>query len=203
MVPKETVSAPDRRGSLGEYGHFDVRGRIITFNEHRSDAEQYYRNEVQVLRSLDLQGSSLSMIGFYGSFQKGQTYSLIFEYADGGTLEDYFRKDNRPAKDEDINKFWRRLFDLIPLAQAIRRLQKTNYDSVRNLSTWVSLHRGCMKADLLTVLDGTKKSDHKTFLLPTLRMEQATIFTSNSRTSLVNFKVESQVYQLLMRHMVS
>jgi hypothetical protein len=73
-----------------------------------------------------------SIIRVYGSFEQNQTYNVLFEHVDGGTLEHYFRRVKPPTKEEDIVKFWGRLFYL---AQAIRNLEAVNSDGRRSFST--------------------------------------------------------------------
>ena len=73
------------------------------------------------------------MLGFYGSFQKDQTYGIVLDYADS-CLEDYFHND-RPVKNEDIHDFWEKLFRLIPLTVAMRELRITTPDDTRVYST--------------------------------------------------------------------
>lgn len=53
------------------------------------------------------------MIAFHGSFQQCGTFNVILEYADCGTLEDYFAKKYPPSSGEDIIMFWERLFNVI------------------------------------------------------------------------------------------
>ena len=45
----------------------------------------------------------------YGSFTHGNSYNMIFEYADGGTLEDFMQKIGPPTSVEDVLRFWDRL----------------------------------------------------------------------------------------------
>jgi hypothetical protein len=53
------------------------------------------------------------LIAFHGSFQQCGTYNVLLEYADCGTLEDYFAKTYPPSSGEDIITFWERLFNVI------------------------------------------------------------------------------------------
>lgn len=46
------------------------------------------------------------LIGFHGSFEQADTYNVILEYADKGTLEQYFNETSPPVRREDITKFW-------------------------------------------------------------------------------------------------
>ena len=45
----------------------------------------------------------------YGGFTHGNSYNMIFEYADMGTLEDFMQKRDPPASVEDVLLLWDRL----------------------------------------------------------------------------------------------
>jgi serine/threonine protein kinase len=55
----------------------------------------------------------------YGSYIHGDNYNIILEYADKGTLEEYFRRESPPSRGGDIIKFWEGLFQLIKGLKAI------------------------------------------------------------------------------------
>ncbi|KAF1810984.1 hypothetical protein P152DRAFT_73235 [Eremomyces bilateralis CBS 781.70] len=59
------------------------------------------------------------IIGFYGAFVHGPTYHLILEYANGGTLKNYFEEHASLSKEHEIFQFWEAL---LPLTRALRVL---------------------------------------------------------------------------------
>ena len=79
-------------------------------------AESYYQREVDAFARM-LQNFSTypspSMIGFHGSYIHRGTYNIILEFADGGTLEDFFKERSPPKKGPDIIAFWENLFEVI------------------------------------------------------------------------------------------
>ncbi|KAF2139612.1 uncharacterized protein K452DRAFT_320254 [Aplosporella prunicola CBS 121167] len=70
------------------------------------DAEKYYDAEKRAFLKFR---RSENLIKFYGSFIYNDTYNLILENANGGSLEDYFQKVTPPSTEEDILAFWKRL----------------------------------------------------------------------------------------------
>ena len=46
------------------------------------------------------------IIGFYGGFQHGDVYSIILEYANEGTLEQFFQSQDTPSCGEDLIALW-------------------------------------------------------------------------------------------------
>lgn len=62
------------------------------------------------------------LIQFLGSYKQGDTYNILLEYADRGTLGDFFKENIPPSLGEDILIFWRRLFNII---KALRRIHAT------------------------------------------------------------------------------
>lgn len=49
------------------------------------------------------------IIAYYGGFIHGNSYNIILEYADQGTLENFMRKTMSPSTIEDCLLFWDRL----------------------------------------------------------------------------------------------
>jgi len=96
---------------------------------HSPEAKANFKTEVEALGDL----AAAAIVGFYGSFQKDQTYSIIFQYADR-TLEDYFR-NKPPIEDENIDKIWKMLFSLIHRASWMRRLKIASLVDRKVLST--------------------------------------------------------------------
>jgi serine/threonine protein kinase len=74
------------------------------------EGEIPYGQEVNGFRSVK---QSDSIIKYYGSYIHGDEYNILLEYADKGTLEDYFQKESPPSRGVDIIKFWESLFQLI------------------------------------------------------------------------------------------
>ena len=83
---------------------------------HDNDAHIYYMNEVSSFKRLR---DCPTMIGFFGSFRQNGTYNILLEYADGGTLEDYFRNARPPNRGEDICNFWARFLGIVDALMAI------------------------------------------------------------------------------------
>ena len=52
------------------------------------------------------------IIAYYGGFIHGNSYNIILEYADQGTLETFMRKTKSPASAEHSLLLWDRLFDI-------------------------------------------------------------------------------------------
>lgn len=52
------------------------------------------------------------IIAYYGGFIHGNSYNIILEYADQGTLESFMRNTDPPSTIEDTLLFWDRLFDV-------------------------------------------------------------------------------------------
>ncbi|KAF2672995.1 hypothetical protein BT63DRAFT_410056 [Microthyrium microscopicum] len=64
-----------------------------------------------------------NIIRYHGSFQHDQTFNIILEYADGGTLEDYFRTTTPPQTYADVFIFWR---SLLQIPRALNKISNTD-----------------------------------------------------------------------------
>jgi serine/threonine protein kinase len=98
-----------------QQGQSDGTSNVFVLKTYKTkNAEQYYKNEVEGFKRLSSTGGRLdpNMIGFYGSYIQDDSYNVILDFADEGTLEQYFRNPGQPSA-EDILPFWRELFNVI------------------------------------------------------------------------------------------
>lgn len=131
-----------RKEELGSPGNTKARAYKIVFHgsynkldpdvENPSDntfvlktytcknSEQDYRDKLQAFLKLRASSNpSTCVIGFYGSYWQHDTYNIILEYANSGTLEEYFQNVVPPSKSEDIVQFWEDMFNI---ADALRNI---------------------------------------------------------------------------------
>jgi len=54
-----------------------------------------------------------NIIGFFGSFIQNDSFSLILQRADKGSLWQYFKNTKQPNTLDDVRWFWRSLFDVL------------------------------------------------------------------------------------------
>jgi serine/threonine protein kinase len=80
---------------------------------------------VEAFRRLQQYGHTSGIIGFHGSFTRGDTHNVLLEFADKGTLEDYFRTQIPPVDPEDIINFWQALFKILDALRHIHQLDGT------------------------------------------------------------------------------
>jgi serine/threonine protein kinase len=74
------------------------------------EGEPHYNEKINGFRSVR---QADSIIKFYGSYIHGNNYNILLEFADEGSLEEYFRRESPPSRGIDIIKFWEGLFQLI------------------------------------------------------------------------------------------
>ena len=85
------------------------------------DAYKYYNNEVSAFKRFrrGAGGPHPDIVGFYGSFILAGTYNTLLEYADMGTLEDYFKSNPGPSSGEEIANFWDGLLKIFSALETI------------------------------------------------------------------------------------
>lgn len=94
---------------------------LKTYNT--KDANIYYEHEVEAFKKLATKDrTDRSLIQFLGSYKQGDTHNILLEYADLGTLEDFFQNFDPPSLGEDIVLFWERLFNVV---KALVRIHAT------------------------------------------------------------------------------
>ncbi|KPI38136.1 uncharacterized protein AB675_1060 [Cyphellophora attinorum] len=136
ILPLEIVTELSKHGGssavvhlckvLPELDNLDRDGRDPSVSEdgqthqyvvksyHDSDqARKYFEAEVDAFQKLNNTGEKIpNLIGCYGAFKQNGSYHVILEYANVGTLEDYFNKVNPPEEKGDVLKLWTNLFDV-------------------------------------------------------------------------------------------
>ncbi|PSN67390.1 hypothetical protein BS50DRAFT_553398 [Corynespora cassiicola Philippines] len=74
---------------------------------------ELHRNEVKAYRALGEQpDTSQNLAFFHGSWKQGDTYFMLLEYVEGGTLEKYIEKTRPPSKTHDMITLWENLSGL-------------------------------------------------------------------------------------------
>lgn len=97
------------------------------------EAEEYYLKETDAFRTLRSSGGHSNIIGYHGSFIRGGTYNLILEYANEGTLEDYFWRTKAPLRGEDILRLWQGLSKLVGALKMIHNVPRSESDRLHLL----------------------------------------------------------------------
>ncbi|GAB7349672.1 hypothetical protein MBLNU459_g0345t1 [Dothideomycetes sp. NU459] len=122
-VIKDGYSATVRQFRIHpDYDFLHMKTSKVKQNEHLSDrtfvlksyktkhAKRFYDNEVQAFKRISQGRRDESLIQFLGSYTyHDDHHSIILEYADKGTLEDYFRTVQPPKDGAAILSFWRAL----------------------------------------------------------------------------------------------
>jgi serine/threonine protein kinase len=109
---------------------------LKTYRE--AEAEKSYKAERKAHMSLRLNGKpSPHIIACYGGFIHGNSYNLILEYADGGTLETFMRKTKPPSTIEDVLFFWDRLSDITHGIMCIHQTSRIESSPSQRLNGWV------------------------------------------------------------------
>jgi serine/threonine protein kinase len=92
-----------------------------------SHAVQYHQREVHAYKAMGGQVDVMpNMVRFYGSWRQGNTYYMLLEYVNGGTLESFFQDTPSPTRQEEILMFWERLFDLVNLVARVHKHPNPN-----------------------------------------------------------------------------
>lgn len=80
-----------------------------------------YTREINALRSIK---DSDSIIKFYGSFELRGEAHILLEFADKGTLHQFFRNEAPPSRGGDIIDFWENILKLINGLRAIHSIKE-------------------------------------------------------------------------------
>lgn len=85
-----------------------------------AEAEENYKVERDAYMRLRWSGDPIDhVLAYYGGFVHGNTYNIILEYADQGTLEDYMSNIGPPSTIEELVLLWDRLLHVTTGIMAI------------------------------------------------------------------------------------
>jgi serine/threonine protein kinase len=65
------------------------------------------------------------IIEYLGCYEQGKVYCIILEYADLGTLDDFFRNTPPPRSEEDVTVFFTSLFQLVKGLMSIHQAENS------------------------------------------------------------------------------
>ncbi|CAF9943242.1 MAG: hypothetical protein ALECFALPRED_010901 [Alectoria fallacina] len=113
IVVDENYNALQPRGHVIPNRRHQHRNTFVLKTYRSAEAEDNYKAERDAYMKLRWAGKpSPHIIAYYGGFIHGDSYNLILEYADQGTLETFMRNTESPSTVEDTLLFWDRLFDI-------------------------------------------------------------------------------------------
>jgi serine/threonine protein kinase len=90
-----------------------------------------YHDEVNVYKAMSAENPVLdNMVRFYGSWRQGDTYNILLEYVDGGTLESFLERTHPPTALRDIVTLWEKFCALASLIALIHQHPHPNNDKI-------------------------------------------------------------------------
>ena len=105
---------------------------LKTFHNHGGEPQwESERSAMVFLRRID------GVIGFHGCYTHGLTSNIILEYADGGTLDQFFATVPPPSTPEDRYQFW---FALASLVGTLADLREITFHDATKYQGWVNFH---------------------------------------------------------------
>ncbi|KAL9066101.1 MAG: hypothetical protein Q9157_007251 [Trypethelium eluteriae] len=100
---------------------------LKTFHKYE---EQHYENEVRAFATLRKKVARIpGLVTFFGSFVQGNTFHILLEYADGGTLQEYLDKVPRPTTHGQRRDFWK---SLLPLTKALKEIHQVDIQELQD-----------------------------------------------------------------------
>ncbi|KAK0102819.1 hypothetical protein ONS95_000980 [Cadophora gregata] len=127
-----------------------------------ADAQKYYYNEASAFGQI---GKHQHIISYYGSFTRGGTFNVILEYADKGTLKEFFEKQLPPTSGEGIIRFWEGLFQLI---DALLKIHTVDADETERPQIFQGWHQDVKPENILVLSNGSDNPQDWNFKLADL-----------------------------------
>lgn len=88
-------------------------------------AESYYNRETGNFRRLYSSNRKglPGLIDYLGAFKHGNSYFLLMELAEHGSLEEFLRHENPPRDAQGTLTFWRKMMDVLGALARIHDLE--------------------------------------------------------------------------------
>ncbi|KAG8534060.1 uncharacterized protein KY384_000903 [Bacidia gigantensis] len=125
------------------------------------NAENYFKAELRAHKMLRHgREPPPNVVGFLGSFIRDETYNMIFEYADKGSLEKYMQAVHPPRDIQDRIAFWASLLGVLRgLALVHGSRVDAGLDEPNDFSGW---HQDVTPANIV-VLSKPQGSDYESY----------------------------------------
>lgn len=92
------------------------------FQREIPDGKEQYDQELESYANILHAGNDQNIVSFFGSFKHGDTFHIILEYANKGTLEDLMEKSPPPTGPEALHELWGALLRLLQAFQKLHDL---------------------------------------------------------------------------------
>lgn len=99
---------------------------LKTFENEIPDGKEQYDQELKSFASILHAGNDPNIVSFFGSFKHGDTFNILLEYANEGTLEDLMQNKQPPTSPGDLHELWGALLRLL---QGLTTLHNLNFPS--------------------------------------------------------------------------
>ncbi|KIW23768.1 uncharacterized protein PV07_11945 [Cladophialophora immunda] len=156
-------------------------------------AENYYSAEVEAFRSLNSLSEPIpNLIGFYGAFTQNQSRHIILQYANVGTLEDYWKRVTPPRLGEDIVALWENILKLSGALVQIHLNRST--DLAGRPRIFQGRHGDIKPSNVLVTGDIVSKPYGVQFMLADLGLSHFEVVVEGKERSTEESKGGSQAY---------
>jgi hypothetical protein len=160
--------------------HHQYKNTFVLKTYREAEAEENYKAERDAHMKLRWNGKpSAHISAYYGGFVHGNSYNIILEYADGGTLECFMRKTKPPSTIEDVLLLWDRLSDITHGVACIHGTIGNESSPIQRLNGWVMSPIWYTSPLMLLPPDGIKTLSQPTF-------------SSSAETDLLHMTVNSR-----------
>jgi len=100
---------------------------LKSFENEIPDGKEQYDQELNSFATLLHTGNGPNIVGFFGSFKHGDTFHILLEYANTGTLEELMQTAP-PTSPEDLYELWGALLQLLRALMTLHNLKFPSED---------------------------------------------------------------------------
>jgi len=101
---------------------------LKSFENEIPDGKEQYDQELNSFANILHAGNDPYIVSFFGSFKHGDTFNIILEYANEGTLEDLMQNTPPPKSPGDLYELWGALLRLLQGLTTLHNLRFPSED---------------------------------------------------------------------------
>ncbi|KAM7219499.1 hypothetical protein V8F06_005054 [Rhypophila decipiens] len=151
LHPRDKIRGTPLRGEAPADGIYVLK------SYHGERYRRLFLNDAKALTTLHQKTGNENIVGYYGSFIQNDKFNLLLQFANAGSLLDYYHNPqlaSPPTSQEEIRQFWRSLLSVLKGLHQVHQIKPKSDES----GEYRGIHEDIKPDNILLTKGGTSKS---------------------------------------------